>query len=397
MTPPVHFSMTKSSFFVIALIVLCALGSHGQEEPGLTATSIRLGSCSALEGPAAFLGTQMQLGALAYIRGVNDHGGVYGRKIELKFHDDSYDPDEATACFNRLKKESVFAMGFFVGTAPAAKYVPMAEREKIPVVGLFTGAQMLYEPLKHYVLNIRASYYDEVRTQVDKLWEVRGVRKIGVIYQEDAFGKTVLDGVQFALVSHHAAPAALGTFPRNTLDVAAGLKKVQEAKPDAVILVGPYAPVAAILKQSHASGWSPLFLTVSFVGTEGLIRAAGKDADGVIVTQVLPSYDRTDLPTIKNYRAAIDTYGSSPTFVSLEGFVDAMVLVEGLKRAGKEPTREGLIAAIESLHGTDIGLGPEFSLNYGPKEHKGLHSVYPTIIRNGTAVALRDWKNLANN
>lgn len=398
MIPHVRHLICRTAVALAAIVLACAPIFRAQENtPGLTPATIRLGSCSALEGPAAFLGTQMQLGALTYFHMVNDQGGVYGRKIDLKFHDDSYDPDQATACFNRLRKESVFAMGFFVGTAPAAKYVPLAEREKIPVVGLFTGAQMLYEPLKRYIVNIRASYFDETRTQVDNLWQARGVRRIGVIYQDDVFGKTVLEGIQRALAGHGANPAALGTFPRNTLEVSAGVKKVQDAKPDAVVLVGPYAPVAAILKQSHASGWSPLFLTVSFVGTEGLIRAAGNEAEGVIITQVVPPYDRTDLPTIKLYRDAIDKYGGSPSFVSLEGFVDAMVMVEGLKRAGKDPTRESLIRGIESIHDLDLGLGSDFQLNYGAKDHKGFHSVYATIIHNGAAVALKDWRNLSSN
>jgi ABC-type branched-subunit amino acid transport system substrate-binding protein len=205
-----------------------------------------------------------------------------------------------------LIKDDVFAMGFFVGTPTAAKYVPMADAQKIPVVGLFTGAQMLYEPLKHDIVNVRASYFDEAREQIDHLWQVRGVRKIGVIYQDDAFGKTVLDAVQHALAKHQSTPAALGTFQRNTVNISAGLRAVQTAKPEAVILVGPYAPVAAILKEAHATGWHPLFLTVSFVGTEGLIRAAGADAEGVVVTQVVPPYDRTDLPTIQLYRHALE-------------------------------------------------------------------------------------------
>ena len=103
-------------------------------------------------------------------------------------------------------------MGFFVGTPTAVKYVPMAEKAKIPVVGLFTGAQVLYEPLKHYIVDVRASYFDETREQVDHLWEARGIRKIGVIYQDDAFGTTVLDGVEKALTTHGAKPVALGTF-----------------------------------------------------------------------------------------------------------------------------------------------------------------------------------------
>ena len=361
--------------------------------PGVTSSSIRIGSCSALSGPASFLGIQTQVGALAYFHLVNSSGGVYGRNIELKSRDDGYDPEQAPACFDLLQKDDVFAMGFFVGTPTAAKYVPLAESSKIPVVGLFTGAQMLYEPLKHDIVNVRASYFDETRDQVEHLWNVRGLRKIGVIYQDDAFGKAVLEGVQHALAKHQATPSALGTFQRNTVEVSAGIKRVRDAKPEAVVVVGPYAPVAAILKEAHASGWYPLFLTVSFVGTESLIRAAGSDAEGVVVTQVVPPYDRTELPTIKLYRDALDKYmsGTSPSFVSLEGFVDAMVIVQALRVAGHDLTREKFIGAIESLHDSNMGLGRDFVLHYGPKDHKGFDSVYATVIKDGKPVVINDW------
>lgn len=385
------------SAFLFLFITFVAIHSCAQEStPGVSSSTIRIGSCSALSGPASFLGIQTQMGALAYFNFVNDTGGVHGRKIELKSRDDAYNPETASSCFNSLIKDDVFATGFFVGTPTAAKYIPLAEASKIPLVGLFTGAQMLYEPLKHDIINVRASYFDETREQVDDLWRFRDVRKIGVIYQNDAFGKTVLEGVQHALAKHEATPAALGTFERNTLDISAGLKTVRDAKPDAVILVGPYAPVAAILKQAHSTGWHPLFLTVSFVGTEGLIRAAGNDAEGVIVTQVVPPYDRTDLPTIRLYRTALEKYmsGTSPSFVSLEGFVDAMVMVEGLRAAGRDLTREKFIDGVESLHGFDTGLGSDFRLSYGPHDHKGFNSVYATVIHEGRAVVIKDWKTL---
>lgn len=386
----------KLLFLGAIFTTLAAMTSQAANPPGVSASSIRIGSCSALSGPASFLGIQTQVGALAYFHVVNSQGGIYGRTIELKSRDDGYDPEQAPGCFKSLTGDNIFVMGFFVGTPTAAKYVPMAGAEKIPVVGLFTGAQMLYEPLKHNIINVRASYFDEAREQVDHLWQVRGIRKIGVIYQDDAFGKTVLEGVQQALAKHEAKPAALGTFQRNTLDISSGLNEVRDAKPEAVIVVGPYAPVAAILKQAQASGWHPLFLTVSFVGTEGLISAAGSDAEGVVITQVVPPYDRTDLPTIKLYRDALDQYmsGTSPSFVSLEGFVDAMVLVEGLRVAGKDLTREKFISAIESLHDHDMGLGRDFVLHYTPKDHKGFDSVYTTVIRNGRPVVVDNWMSL---
>jgi branched-chain amino acid transport system substrate-binding protein len=380
--------------FVIALASI-TVSSATAETPGVTNTSILIGSCSALDGPAHFLGRQTVLGASAYLHMINDEGGVFGRKIQLQAFDDSYDPEKAPACFKRMTKEGVFALGFFVGTPTAKIYVPLAQEDKIPVVGLFTGAQMLYEPLKHEIINVRASYYDETREQIDKLWEVN-VRKIAVIYQDDPFGKAVLDGVKLALQKHGASPVALGTFTRNSVDVIAGVKEVMAGHPQAVVIAGPYAAAAAIVKQAHTDGWRPQFLTVSFVGTEEFIKEAGADAEGTIITQVMPPYDRTEYATVALYRKCLAKYspGEAPTFVSLEGFVDALVLVEGLKRAGKEPTREKFIAGIESIHEMNAGLGPRLILNYSASDHKGFDNVYPTIVKSGQPVLLTDWSGI---
>ncbi len=388
----------RSVFLAAITCILLSWGlARGQSEAaGVTADSIKIGSCSALDGPASFLGLQMKIGATAYFSMVNSQGGVNGRKLDLVTYDDGYDPEKVPGCFERLQKAGIFAGAFFVGTPTAAKYIPLAEEAKLPIVGLFTGAQLLYEPHHHHILNVRASYYDETRDQVDGLWDQLGVRKIAVLYQDDAFGKAVLEGVKRALARHHATPAALGTFERNTLNVEQGIKEVRAANPEAVVLVGPYAPVAAILKHAHAAGWHPRFLTVSFVGTEGLLRAAPQDADGMIITQVVPPYDRTDLPTVKLYRDALVKYmgNTQPSFVSLEGFVDAMVLVDGLRAAGKEPTREKLISALEAIHDKDLGLGPKLLLNFSPTEHKGLNTVYATVIEKGRPVVVTNWKEL---
>jgi len=386
-----RFAVTLSLLFILNV----AVSPVAAQTPGVTDNAILIGSCSALDGPAHFLGQQTVLGATTYLHSINDEGGVFGRKVQLLAFDDGYDPEKAPACFKRMTKEGVFALGFFVGTPTAKVYVPMAQEEKIPVVGLFTGAQMLYEPLKHYVINVRASYYDETREQIDKLWE-NNIRKIGVLYQDDAFGKTVLDGVKLALQKHNSAPVGLGTFPRNSLDVDGGLKDLMTARPQAVVVVGPYSPVAAVVKKAHAAAWHPQFLTVSFVGTEEFIREAGPDSDGTIITQVVPPYDRLDYATVALYRKELTKYypEQKPSFASLEGFVDAMVLVEGLKRAGKDLTREKLITAIESIHEMNIGMGSKLLLDYGPNDHKGFDNVYPTIVRSGQPILLTDWSGI---
>lgn len=374
------------------MIVGCIAAIATAQTPGVTTSEITIGSCSALDGPARQLGLQTVLGATTYFNYLNEHGGVNGRKLKLVSFDDGYDPDKTSGCFASLKRENVFAGGFFVGTPTAAKYLPMAESDHMPVVGLFTGAQFLYEPVKHEVFNLRASYNDETREQVDNLWRA-GVRRIAVIYQDDGFGKAILDGVRLALAKHNAAPAATGSFVRNTLEVADGIAAVHAAKPEAVVLAGPYAPAAEIVKLAHAQGWRPLFLTVSFVGTEAFINAAGKDAEGTVITQVVPPYDHIDLSTVKLYRDALSKYMSStqPSFVSLEAFVNAMVIAEGLRRAGPNPTREKFISAVESMNDYDIGLGRDAHLEFSPQHHKGLGRIYPTVVRGGKPEVFSDW------
>ncbi len=382
---------------LIASLFAVSTPSRAQNTPGVTDKEILIGSCSALEGLSHFLGTETVTGAKAYFAMVNDAGGVDGRRLKLLTYDDSYDPAKTEACFNRLMEQKVFALGFFVGTPTAVKYIPMAESNKIPVVGLFTGAQTLYVPLRHWIVNVRASYFDETREQIDGMWSTLGYKKIGVIYPEDAFGTAVLEGVKAALKTHGAEPIAVASYQRQTAQVGSAIDTVRAAKPDAVVLVGPANTVAPILKQSHAKGWKPLFLTVSFVGTDDLISEAGADSDGTVITQVVPPYYLTDYKTVALYRRELTKYfpSAQPNFVSLEGFVDAMVMVEGLKRAGKELTREGLIRGIESIHELDLGLGPELKLNYSSREHKGFNHVLPTVVRGGRAVPFTDWSTAA--
>jgi ABC-type branched-subunit amino acid transport system substrate-binding protein len=386
--------MKCSRVLVTVFALLAGLGiANAQTTPGVTEKEILIGSCAALEGPSSFLGRETVTGAEAYFEAINEEGGVNGRRIRLVSSDDSYDPMKTQACWDKLVAQKVFAMGFFVGTPTAVKYVPLADTNQIPLIGLFTGAQTLYTPLRRWVINVRASYGDETREQVDGMWKTLHLRKIGVIYPEDPFGATVLAGVQAALKENGAEPVATASYVRQTNQTEAAIDKVRAANPDAVVVVGPSNTVAPILKQAHAKGWKPLFVTVSFVGTDQLIAEAGEDAEGVVVTQVVPPYYLTDLKTVALYRRTLLKYKPSarPNFVSLEGFVDAMVMVEGLKKAGKELTREGLIHGIESIHEMDLGLGPELKLDYSSKDHKGFDHVIPTVIRGGRAVPFTDW------
>src|SRR5271169_2749580 len=311
------------AIFFVLMMVAMAPAARPQAVPGVTDKEILIGSCSALDGPSKFLGMETVAGAKAYFELINEAGGVEGRKLRLVARDDSYDPAKTQACFDELMNQKVFALGLFVGTPTAVKYVPMAESNKIPLVGLFTGAQTLYQPLRHWVINVRASYFDETREQIDGLWNVLGYKKIGVIYPDDPFGAAVLEGVKAALKAHAAEPIAVGSYPRQTAQVAKAIETVRAANPDAVVVVGPSNTATPILKLAHVKGWTPLFSTVSFVGTDELILEAGSDAEGVVITQVVQPYYLTDFKAVQLYRGALQKFspGVQPNFVSFEGFV----------------------------------------------------------------------------
>jgi len=377
--------------FVYCVSVLCLASAQvAQKVPGVTSSEILIGSCSAQTGTSQKLGQQMFLGASTYIDMVNARDGVHGRKIRLIKEDDGYDPEKAEDCFKRLQSQNVFADAFFVGTPTAKIHVPLAEENKVPLVGLFTGAQLIYAPLHHYVFNVRASYFDETREQVNGLWGV-GMQRIAVIRADDAFGDAVLAGVQEALKKYGAEPVAVASFPRETREVDAAMTRVRSANPDAVIMVGSYVPLAEIVRRAHSRHWSPLFLTVSFVGTDEFIAEAGADAEGTVITEVVPPWHLSAFyRTVDIYRSELAKKKQNPGYVSLEGFIDAMVVVEGLNRAGKELTREKFIRALESIHGGIEGmeLGDKLKVSFSATSHKGFQNVFTAVVRGGKAVPM---------
>jgi ABC-type branched-subunit amino acid transport system substrate-binding protein len=225
----------------VCRFLFCTTLAYGQNAPSVTEKTIVIGSCSALEGPSHSLGVETVAGANAYFTLTNDKGGVHGRKLKLIAYDDSYDPAKTEPCVTVYK---VFAMGFFVGTPTAVKYVPLAESNKMPVIGLFRGAQTLYTPLRHWIVNVRASYYDETREQLDGVWNKLGYHTVGVIYPEDAFGTAVLGGVTEALKAYGAEPVKVASYERQTASVGDPISTVRAANPQAVVVVGPPNTVA---------------------------------------------------------------------------------------------------------------------------------------------------------
>ncbi|MDY0350590.1 MAG: ABC transporter substrate-binding protein [Desulfobulbaceae bacterium] len=390
----VYFTQIKDGKF--ALLADWEKIRRARAVPGVTDTEIVLGSSLALEGHAGYLGTQTLHGALAYINFINEQGGIHGRKIRVIAYDDGYDPPRCVANTRRLINEDrVFALFSYVGTPTSVKIIPIVEEEEIPLLGLFTGANALREPFKRYIINVRASYYQETDAVVQHFVEDLDIRKIAVFYQDDDYGFDGLRGAEISLAKYGLTPVATGSYVRGTMDVEEGLERIMASEAEAVVMIGTSDPCAKFISLARAKGFNPMFHNVSFVGSDELARKLGGEGEGVIITQVVPPPDETVLlPAAEDYALLLAQYypQHTPTFVGFEGFINAKILVEGLRRTGKDLTREDFIDAIETLNTYFVGIGAKVS--FGPDDHQGLSKVYFTRIEEGKAVMFTEWKAL---
>jgi len=365
--------------FLIASLMVCAvpLGALAQT-PGITAKSIVLGQSAAFSGPAAQLGIQMSLGTKAYFDRVNAQGGVYGRKIELKTRDDKY---EANLCVENTKKfieeDKVFALVSYVGTPTTVAAMPIFTQAKVPLVGPFTGAEVLRDPVNRYIFNVRASYYNETEKIVEQLVST-GSNNIAVFYQDDAYGQAGLKGVEIAMTKRNMKISALGKVERNTIKVEDAVKAINAARPDGVVMISAYTSITQFVRLMKIAGSTTQFHNVSFVGSKALADTLKDEGYGVAISQVVPFPWSPSVQVVKEYGEVLTKAGIADfNFSSLEGYIVGKVMVEGLKRAGKDLTREKLVAALEGMNNVDLG---DFVVGFSPTNHSGSKFVDLTMI-----------------
>lgn len=350
-------------------------------EPGVSANQVLLGMANAQTGPASGIGMGVSAGAQAYFSRVNAAGGIHGRKISLILKDDGYEPARTAAVTHELiEQDGVFALLGYVGTPTSRAALPIALDAQVPYLFPFTGAEFLRTPVREWVFNVRASYYDETEAMVEHLTTDLGLRKIAILMQDDSFGETVKGGLAGALYGRDLHIQHVARIKRNSLDVMSAVQSLKSAEPQAIVFVGTYMQLAAAVKQARAIGLNARFVTVSFIGTENFISASGSDAEGVYITQVVPSpYDRS-LPIIQQY--LLDIAPADVGYGSLEGYIDAWVFSEALRKAGPEPTREALVKALQGL---SVDLGG-FPIAFSPTRHQGSTAVFLTRVQGGRAL-----------
>lgn len=366
-----HSSPNRRQFSIAAAALLGLPAVRAQEG------RLVLGQFAPFTGPAAQLGIQYHSGARLYFDQLNAQGGMGGRSIVIRTMDDGYEPERCAENTRKLLSEDVFALFAYVGTPTSLAALPLATRAQVPFIAPFTGAMALREPLQKNVFHLRASYNDETALIVKQLTHL-GLKKIAVFHQNDAYGQAGLDGVRLALAAQNLKPVATATVERNSVDVAKAVATLAAAAPDAVVQVSAYKSCAAFVRAARKAGYGGLFYNVSFVGTQALADELGKEAEGVVVSQVVPSpYNAANGITREFVAAAKKAGNVQVNYSSMEGYLAARLFAEGLKRASK-PTREGLVAGLESLGETAFG-GFQFSLS--PTRHVASRFVELSMLK----------------
>ena len=369
--PPVNRPITRGPL---------AVDQAPPAERGVTDTSILFGQSAAFSGPAQELGRNMRLGLGAAFHEVNQRGGVQGRRLVLISADDAYEPEAAIANTHRLiEDEGVFALIGAVGTPTSRSAAPVAAEFGVPYVAPFTGAAFLREPRWKNIINLRASYNQETEEMIGRLTGDLGVSRVAVMYQDDSFGRAGYFGVREALERRGMEPVSIGLYPRNTKAVKTALLDIRRGSPEAVVLIGAYQPVAELVAWARHTGMDPVFLTLSFVGSNALANELGPGGAGVVVTQVVPFPTGDAYPVAANYRLALANHDQDavPGFVSFEGYLAGRLAIFGLERCGRDVDRACFLKALRNTVSFDID---GFHLGYGEQDNQGSDSVFLTII-----------------
>lgn len=389
---------------------------------GVTATEILIGMSAPFKGASRGLGIELYRGSMAYLTEINNTGGVRGRTISLKAYDDGYQPDQAVKNSLRLMQDDkVFLLFDYVGTPTVTRVLPLLKKfDSLHFLLFFpfTGAQPQREaPYDKLAVNLRASYRQETEGLVDNFIAI-GHKRIAVFYQADAYGRSGWVGVRQALAKQGEKMAGEATYARGTKFTASLDRQVailQESKPDAVISIGAYEACAAFIRDARKAGLNVPIANVSFVGSESMLKllndaskADGKDYTvNLVNSQVVPSYENLSMASVREYRdlmarhnpqvpvalAGNDYTPLAQSFVGLEGFLNAKLIVEVLKRLGDRPQRAQIAAAVAGIQNFDLGMGTP--LSFSALRNQGSDAIYYTTVRDGRFVPIQNWKEWA--
>ncbi|OWQ90744.1 amino acid ABC transporter substrate-binding protein [Roseateles aquatilis] len=332
---------------------------------------ILVGQTAGFTGQVAASVKELTLGARLYIDHVNASGGVNGQKIDLVSMDDGFDPKRAAANAQTLIDKGAVALFLTRGTPHTQAVMPLLEKAQIPLVAPSTGAMLLHKPVNPYVFNVRATYQREAERAVQLLLEM-GNTRIALVQVNDTFGADGVAGAMRGFEDRKMKPVAHFTYDREKPDVPGMVKQLVAIDPQVVLLVASQQITSDTINALRAAGSRILGATLSNNASNGFVQLLGQNAAGIIVSQVFPSERSMNIPLVRELadlvKAKPAESGGQVTPAMMEGFASAKVLVEGLKRAGKDPSRASILKALNGMSRYDLG-GME--LGFSPTDHTG--------------------------
>jgi branched-chain amino acid transport system substrate-binding protein len=349
----------------VALLSSALWSSAAWAETGVAADSITLGQSTALTGPLGDLGQEVLKGAKVYFEALNARGGVNGRSIKLVSKDDAYDSQKTLDNINSLITENAtFALFGTFGTPNNEALIPVAQKAGLPVLMPYSGAPSIRSKTSAGVFNLRASYADEVNRLVEHL-STLGIQKISIAYQNNAFGKEVMTAANQAMERRKLKPLLAVSVENTGSDAAPAAEKIVASGPEAVLLALAGKPAIDVIKNISQRRRGMQMYALSVLATPANLRALSPDGTGVTIAQVVPYPSNATLPLVREYQQAMTAAGFTEfSHLSLEGYINAKVVAEGLRRAGSSPTRASLVAALDAMRGYNLG-GMEVAFGQG--------------------------------
>ncbi len=366
-------------------------------EEGVTETEIRIGAINDTAGPVAAYGTPRVETCKALVNHINDQGGINGRKILYHNESDSYDPSKTVLAFKKLLEvDKVFCFIASLGVVTSMAVAPEVQTRKIPYLMVGGNSSKLFFPPQRYIFGAWPTYEDYMRVMVDYVANDLKMPKarLAHIFQDDETGRDSQRGLEEQVAKYPGmAIVATEGFKRGTVDVSAQVLKAREAKPDVVMLSTLFVQSAMIAKEMDKIGWKPTVVMNASSGDDRLIQLGGGAVEGAIVQKAMPGMDE-DLPGIVLYREVIKKYFPeskvNPSAWGFTAFVEMQLGLEGIKRAGKELTRERLVDALESFRNVDIGSIPP--VTYGPDKHWGQNQSFFAKVQGGKMVKITGYR-----
>ena len=346
------------------------------QTPGVTSDQVLFGQSVDF----GEIGTSLQIGIEAAFNEINSRGGVNGRKLSLITLDDDYDPAKALRNTDRfIEDDQVFAILGSAGTPTVRAVLPIATEAGVPVIAAYTGAEFLRDGAPDNVVNLRASYKQETQAVIDYLIDRRGVTRIGLLYQDDAFGRSGYAGARQALRVHDMEPVAVGLYTANTNAIKSALLDIVPAHPEAVLLIGTFEPAVTMIKWANRTGLHTQFYTVSVAGNRRLLEQLGGGGAGVYATQVMPLVTEQTEQIVVTFENALRAYdeNAEANFYSLEGYIAGRLAAVGIAACRLELNRECFLRSLQNAQLLNID---GFRLQFGENDNQGSDAVYLTVI-----------------